>query len=138
MAGLIRESICMEHVNPYAVLSLHPQVASPPVTHICGTRRVQHIACLDGQQQLHSVFVPGSHGTACNSMLGVICFSINPEIGDRKQITVIAFLTGRVEAITHFLSSTSIAAQNKFSQFFQTSYGSFLFLSVLFCVQEML
>lgn len=72
---------------------------------------VQHIVCLNDLQQPHSVYVPGSHSTACNSVLGVICFSINPKIGDRKQISVIAFLTGRVEAITVSLFHLSSSAK---------------------------
>lgn len=68
----------------------------------------------------------------------LLAFQSGQKCGTENRSLLLHVLTVTVEAITQVPSSTSVTTQNKFSQFFQSSYGYFHFLSVLICVQEML
>lgn len=68
----------------------------------------------------------------------LLAFQSAPNWVTENGLLLLHVLTGSIETLTQVPSSTSITAQNKFSQFSQSSYAPSHFLSVLFCVQEML
>lgn len=68
----------------------------------------------------------------------LLAFQSAPKCETENRLLLLHVLTGSIQILTQVPSSTSITAQNKFSQFSLSTYRSSHFLSVLFCVQEML
>lgn len=68
----------------------------------------------------------------------LLAFQSARKPGTENRLLLLHFLTVSVQTITQVPSSTPVTAQNKISQFFQSSYEYLHFLSASFGVEEIL
>lgn len=126
---LFRESVTLPHTRNCSLTQL-PPLWLKCVSYICNTKYVWTV-----KSSLISCVFKAAVTLLVICYWELLAFQSAPKCETENRLLLLHVLTGTIQTLTQVPSSTSITAQNKFSQFSQSSYGSshFFFVTLFLC-----